>query len=124
MAATLKPFVHSQESRRTKTGGVSNACYACHVASVWPNQMDDFALQEEYAFSDFALTKAYLALVRSREAAGFAGGRDTVPAPPQNVHRRIENGSTDLALTGKVFRDGTLHLDWSWLDWNWLPGGN
>ena len=21
----------------TKTGGVSNACYVCHVASVWPN---------------------------------------------------------------------------------------
>lgn len=75
------------------------------------------------------LDKAYLALVRSRGAAGFAGGRDTVPAPPRNVHRRIENGSTDLARTGKVFRDGTLHLDWNrldstWLDWNRLPDGD
>ena len=64
------------------------------------------------------LDKAYLALVRSRDAAGFAGGRDTMPAPPQNVHRRIENGSTDLARTGMVFRDGTLHLAW-----NGLPDG-
>ena len=61
------------------------------------------------------LDKAYLALVRSRDADGFAGGRDTMPAPPKNVHRRIENGSTDLARTGMVFRDGTLHLDWTQL---------
>lgn len=61
------------------------------------------------------LDKAYLALVRSRDAAGFAGGRHTMPEPPQNVHRGIEYGSTDLARTGKVFRDGTLYLDWTWL---------
>ena len=52
----------------TKTGGVSNACYACHVASAWPNQMDDFALQEEYAFSDFALTNRWSNLFEDRRS--------------------------------------------------------
>ena len=58
----------------TKTDGVSNACYACHVASVWPNQMDDFALQEEYAFSDFALTNRWSNLFEDRSAAIAAIG--------------------------------------------------
>jgi hypothetical protein len=38
----------------TKTDGLSNPCYVCHTDSRLPNAMDDFALQEQYAFSDFA----------------------------------------------------------------------
>jgi hypothetical protein len=40
----------------TKTAGVSNPCWTCHTASTFPNDMSDWDLQEEYAFSDAGLT--------------------------------------------------------------------
>jgi len=56
------------------------------------------------------LNKAYMALVKEQN---FEQGRDAIIAPPTNVHAAIENGSTDLAATGRVYRDGVLWLDWS-----------
>jgi hypothetical protein len=56
------------------------------------------------------LNKAYRALVLEQQ---FDRGRDTLLGPPVNVHRKIENGSTELAASGRVFDDGRLHLDWS-----------
>ncbi len=56
-----------------------------------------------------ALNKAYLALVREQS---FARGRDTLLAPPKNVHPQVENGSTELEATGRYFTDGRLLLDW------------
>jgi hypothetical protein len=56
-----------------------------------------------------ALAKAYREIVREQS---FERGRDTVLAPAVNVHKKIENGDTDLAKSGKVFRDGRLWLDW------------
>lgn len=56
-----------------------------------------------------ALNKAYLAIVREQS---FTRGRDAVLEPAERVHERIENGSTDLEKTGKVFNDGHLHLVW------------
>jgi len=56
------------------------------------------------------LNKAYRALVLEQQ---FDRGRDTLLGPPANVHRKIENGSTELAASGRVFDDGRLHLDWS-----------
>lgn len=55
------------------------------------------------------LNKAYKALV---EAQAFDKGRDALIKPPTNVHQRIENGSTDLSQTGKVFGDGRAWLRW------------
>ncbi len=55
------------------------------------------------------LDKAYRLIVAEQS---FTRGRDPVVRPAANVHRRIENGSTDLAETGKLYRDGRLHLDW------------
>lgn len=55
------------------------------------------------------LDKAYLALVREQS---FELGRDTLLAPPRNVHRRIENGDTGLKARGAVYSDGRLWLDW------------
>jgi hypothetical protein len=57
-----------------------------------------------------ALTKAYMALVRDQ---GFEFGRDTLLAPPANVHASIVNGDTELGQSGLLFRDGKLWLDWS-----------
>jgi len=56
-----------------------------------------------------ALDKAYLAIVREQS---FRLGRDAVLHPATRVHRRVVNGSTELATTGSVFRDGRLHLVW------------
>ncbi|RKH58540.1 hypothetical protein [Corallococcus llansteffanensis] len=55
------------------------------------------------------LDKAYWALVREQ---AFALGRDTLLAPPANVHRAVENGSTELEATGRLYADGRLHLAW------------
>ncbi|RKG85330.1 hypothetical protein D7W82_19840 [Corallococcus sp. CA049B] len=55
------------------------------------------------------LDKAYLVLVREQ---AFALGRDTLLAPPANVHRTVENGSTELKATGRLYTDGRLHLAW------------
>jgi len=56
------------------------------------------------------LNKAYMVIVREQS---FEQGRDTLLAPPANVHPAIENGETELGAAGKVFRDGRLWLDWS-----------
>ncbi|MCP3141336.1 hypothetical protein [Pyxidicoccus xibeiensis] len=55
------------------------------------------------------LSRAYLALVREQ---GFAKGRDTLLAPPENVLPQVENGSTGLEDAGLIFEDGRLHLAW------------
>jgi polyphosphate kinase len=56
------------------------------------------------------LNKAYRVLVKEQN---FVFGRESLIAQPLNVHRKIENGSTDLSVTERVCRDGRL-----WLDWN------
>lgn len=55
------------------------------------------------------LNKAYMALVREQS---FEKGRDTLIRPPKNVHRKIENGSTGLKQSGRVYYDGSVWLDW------------
>lgn len=47
------------------------------------------------------LNKTYMALVR---AQGLEQGRDTILAPADNVHRRIENGDTGLKKTARSMR--------------------
>lgn len=56
-----------------------------------------------------ALNKAYRTLI---ETQAFARGRDTVLQPTANVHRTIENGSTELGERGKIYTDGQLRLQW------------
>ena len=53
----------------TKTAGVSNACWTCHSVSQPPNHMNDWELQKEYAFSDFALENRWSNLFADRRAA-------------------------------------------------------
>lgn len=55
------------------------------------------------------LGKAYMVLVREQS---FEKGRGAFPDAVTNVQPGIQNGSTDLARTGKVFHDGHLWLDW------------
>lgn len=55
------------------------------------------------------LDKAYMALVREQS---FEKGRDTLLAPPQNVHQRIDNGDTGLKAKKAVYKDGRIWLDW------------
>ena len=55
------------------------------------------------------LIKAYMVIVAEQS---FELGRDVVIAQPQNVHTKIENGTTGLREAGLSFRDGTTRLDW------------
>lgn len=50
----------------TKTEGVANPCWTCHADPQQPNEWVDWDLQEEYAFSDFALTNRWLNLFKDR----------------------------------------------------------
>ena len=52
----------------TKTGGVSNPCWTCHTTPVFPNELIDWQLQEEYAFSDVALTNHWSNLFTDRSS--------------------------------------------------------
>ncbi|MDI1443064.1 hypothetical protein [Polyangium sp. 6x1] len=56
-----------------------------------------------------ALDKAYRAIVRGQR---FDLGRDALLRPAVNVHRAIENGSTDLGKANRIYTDGRLRLDW------------
>ena len=53
----------------TKTGGESNPCWTCHTAPVDPNYLTDWRLQEEYAFSDVALSNHWTNLFKDRTSA-------------------------------------------------------
>ncbi|WP_084197057.1 hypothetical protein [Solimonas soli] len=56
-----------------------------------------------------ALDKAYRALVREQR---FTLGRDALPTPAVNVHRRIDGAETGLReADGHVYQDGRLWLD-------------
>lgn len=55
------------------------------------------------------LNKAYRAIVLEQS---YELGRDAVIGGLDNIHKKIENGSTELSKTGKVFMDGRLWLDW------------
>ncbi|MCX4245358.1 hypothetical protein [Paraliomyxa miuraensis] len=65
-----------------------------------------------------ALDKAYLVLVREQ---AFERGRDAIVSPPTNVHRRIDVDQTGLREAERVYRDGTVRLDWSSTE-AWSPG--
>ncbi|HVK63721.1 MAG TPA: hypothetical protein VM694_04575 [Polyangium sp.] len=56
-----------------------------------------------------ALDKAYRTIVRGQR---FDLGRDALLQPAVNVHRAIENGSTDLGKANRIYTDGRLRLDW------------
>lgn len=60
------------------------------------------------------LDRAYLVLVREQ---AFELGRDVVLAPPVNVHARIDHVPTGLAAADRVYRDGSIRLDWSATKW-------
>jgi len=55
------------------------------------------------------LDRAYVALVRKQR---FDLGRDAQVMPPERVHRRIEQESTGLAESKRVYTDGRLRLAW------------
>jgi hypothetical protein len=55
------------------------------------------------------LDKAYRTLVARQT---FALGRDALLGPAKHVHARIDNGSTDLGRSGRVYSDGRLLLAW------------
>lgn len=53
----------------TKTDGVANPCWTCHVGAQGLNFQNDWQLQEEYAFSDVALTNHWRNLYVDRSKA-------------------------------------------------------
>lgn len=53
----------------TKTDGISNPCWTCHTDRNGRNQMEDWKLQEEYAFSDLGKTNHWSNLFVDRRPA-------------------------------------------------------
>ncbi len=64
----------------TKTEGISNPCYVCHTRPGARNDMEDWVLQLEYAFSDFALENRWKNLFEDRSEAIAAISDATVLA--------------------------------------------
>jgi hypothetical protein len=58
----------------TRTDGVANPCWTCHTISTFPNDLSDWELQEEYAFSEAGLTNHWTNLFvdRSSEIAAIS----------------------------------------------------
>ncbi len=58
----------------TKTEGRSNPCYTCHTGVHFPNDMNDYLLQVEYAFSDEGLENHWTNLFedRRKKAASYS----------------------------------------------------
>lgn len=50
----------------TRTDGKSNPCWTCHTQAHGRNQMDDWDLQEEYAFSELGMTNQWSNLFKDR----------------------------------------------------------
>lgn len=53
----------------THTAGETNPCWTCHTAPTAPNALEDWKLQEDYAFSETALTNHWQNLFVERSAA-------------------------------------------------------
>lgn len=53
----------------TKTNGTANPCWVCHTNPQLPNELTDWELQEEYAFSDQAMTNHWRNLFQDRSDA-------------------------------------------------------
>jgi len=53
----------------TKTDAVANPCWTCHTTPSGLNHASDWELQEEYSFSDFALTNHWSNLYVDRTDA-------------------------------------------------------
>jgi hypothetical protein len=64
----------------TKTDGISNPCYTCHTRLNGLNEMNDYDLQREYAFSDEGLTNHWVNLFEDRSDAIAAISDDEVLA--------------------------------------------
>jgi len=58
-----------------------------------------------------ALDKAYVVTVREQS---FAKGRDAAVLPAKNVWPVIVEKGTGLEKADRVYKDGRLHLDWTW----------
>ncbi len=65
------PYIVSQCYTKTKDakGGVHNPCLNCHRDSKAPNYIDDWDLQESYAFPEYALTNHWTNLFIDRSKA-------------------------------------------------------
>lgn len=74
--ANLEAVIPSQ--CYTKTDGISNPCYTCHTSTNARNEMGDWDLQREYAFSDFGLENRWKNLFEDRSAAIAAINDDEV----------------------------------------------
>jgi len=114
----------------TRTGAHSNPCYACHTASQDPNGMNDWHLQEEYAFSDAGRVNHWTNLFVDRRAEVAAIADDDVLRHVREDNyeplRRAMAGrldftgwipDLDLAAgfdSGGLARDGSMWRAYAW----------
>ena len=61
-------YVTSQCYTKTvdESGGVHNPCYTCHINSKEPNYVDDWGLQESYAFGEYTRVNRFTNLFKDR----------------------------------------------------------
>ncbi|MCY1059683.1 hypothetical protein [Nannocystis sp. SCPEA4] len=116
----------------TRTGARSNPCYACHTASQDPNGMNDWHLQEEYAFSDVGRVNHWTNLFVDRRPAVAAIADDELlrhvrednyaPLREALAGRTDFTGyAPDLDLAAGFDVDGLARDGSMWRTYAWKP---
>lgn len=78
-------------------GGIHNPCMNCHVNSVRPNYMDDWDLQETYAYNEYTKINRFTNLFKDRTDAVDAISDDAILAYVRENNYMNEKGQIVLA---------------------------
>ena len=92
-------YITSQCYTKTEDGegGVYNPCMNCHVNSKRPNYLDDWDLQESYAYNEYTKINRFTNLFKDRTQAVEAIGDDAMLAYVRENNYRNNKGQIVLA---------------------------
>ncbi len=105
-------YVTSQCYTKTEDagGGVHNPCFTCHINSAEPNYIDDWDLQESYAFSETTHINPWTNLFIDRSAAVNAVSDDAIRAYVRGDNYFDANGTIMLAA---ILRNVPVQWDYN-----------
>lgn len=79
------------------TGNVHNPCYSCHINSEEPNYIDDWDLQESYAFSEISKKNPFTNLFKDRTSDVSAISDEEILSYINEDNYLDQNGNITLA---------------------------
>ena len=116
-------YITSQCYTKTEdsSGKIHNPCYSCHINSESPNFIDDYDLQESYAFSENSKKNPFTNAFKDRTSEVLAINDDEILAYIKEDNYKDENGNIiianrlkyDLPTQWDFAYDGTKDGKWS-----------